>query len=1022
MLDFYPELPVFPEFLKLEREVRAFWQELNVLERYLALNEKASEQFVFFDGPITANNPMGVHHAWGRTLKDVYLRYHTMRGKRARFQNGFDTQGLWVEVEVEKSLHLKSKKDINHYGLEQFRQACLDRVHKFGQAITEQSLTLGQWMDWENSYWTHTDNNIEHIWFFLKTCHDRGWLYKGHKVMPWCPRCGTSLSQHEQMDSYKELTHSSVYVAFSVLEPSGTLNDHLEQYFNSTVTQLDFLVWTTTPWTLPANVAVAVHPELSYTVFRSLKNPDVFLVLGEEAYEQLNWLHEDFTPQFTLNGKDLVGTVLEGPCQSFVPKQKEVTVRVVPWSEVSATEGTGLVHIAPGCGAEDYALGKEFNLHVLAPLDDSGNFLPDFGFDGKSFKEVSTLVREKLSVLEKLLHHSEFTHRYPVCWRCSAELVYRLVQEWFLSTEEIRPLLLDAVETVAWSPPSMKARMKNWLQNMGDWCISRKRFWGLPLPFYECTDCGTLQVFGRLQEFWRTAGFPSKKDFKEVVPDLHRPYLDNLTVPCSECGKAVHRITEVGDCWLDAGVTPFSTLNYLQNHSSNSYWAEWFPVDFVVEMHEQVRLWFYSLLFVSVTLTGKAPYKTVQAHEAVYDEKGEAMHRSKGNALWFYEAAQKLGVEPNRWFFATWDINKPLLYGSANIKESLGPLRVFWSCVRFLHQNLRLSPFLWDQLQVEFRNLSVSNPLDAWLVEELRQLSQFVHTAYEHYDVRKVVRHVSQFWDNVSRFWLRNSKERFWHVENKTTSLSPEEVDSYQFLWNAVYLSLQWLAPVVPHITEYLYQVVVRPVSNKYAESLHLTRFSSLTLPKLSNSLLDAVSLAPEVQKVVKLGRQLRQKIGVRNRYTLPAVWVQNQTKDLTLTRLKPWGDVIQRELNTQKIYFETPSTNTLPSASEDEWTCWLDNRVTEEQKLSWFQADVLRTVQFLRKQAQLETNALTEVCFESNDSVFLAKLLSSDFSKVLRKEALVDVVELERERTRNWVKKRVKGLEKPVFVFLKPL
>jgi isoleucyl-tRNA synthetase len=357
------------------------------------------------------------------------------------------------------------------------------------------------------------------------------------------------------------------------------------------------------------------------------------LVLGKNAFENLSWLQTTHEEVLTFKGELLSGVDLDGSCQSFVPKQKDVGVTVVTWDEVSETDGTGLVHIAPGCGAEDNELGKKLNLPVLAPLTEDGNYLPDFGFDGEFFNEVSKKVTNKLKFLGKLQHETTITHRYPSCWRCQEELVYRLVDEWFINSEEVRPLLLKSLNEITWDPPSLKARMKDWLTNMGDWCISRKRFWGLPLPFYECPDCNELQVFGRVEELWKAAGLKSKSAFDEKVPDLHRPYIDKIQVKCSHCKKTVSRIPEVGDCWLDAGIVPFSTLGYLNDKSPESYWAKWFPADLVLEMREQIRLWFYSMLYMSVTLIGKPPYKHVLAYEKVLDAKGEAMHRSKGELI-----------------------------------------------------------------------------------------------------------------------------------------------------------------------------------------------------------------------------------------------------------------------------------------------------------------------------------------------------------------------------------------------------
>lgn len=996
--------------------MRQFWSDLDVPARYLRLNTKAEERFVFLDGPITANNPMGVHHAWGRTLKDVYLRYQTALGKQCRFQNGFDCQGLWVEVNVEKELQLNSKREIYDYGLEPFKDQCVRRVEHYGSLIGEQSRQLGQWMNWDDSYWTHSDSNIEHIWFFLRECHTRGWLYKGTKVMPWCPRCGTSLSQHEQSDSYQDLPHPSVVVAFQVSEPSKSLKQLTGQHKLAPST-VRLGVWTTTPWTLPANVAVATHPELDYVLLQS-KNDQQCLVVGKSAFDRVSWMQESYELVTTLTGQDLVGTLLEGPCQSFVPAQSTVTVSVVPWDMVSDEEGTGLVHLAPGCGAEDNEVGKKYDLPTLAPLDENGFFVKGFGFDGFFFSEVSGQVREKLNTLGKLLHDDVMVHRYPVCWRCGEELVYRLVDEWFLSTDEVRPLLLRAMEEVTFQPSSIKARMKNWLENMGDWCISRKRFWGLPLPFFECERCGTLQVFGQVEEFWRAAGFSSEEEFRTKVPDLHRPYLDDLTVPCPTCGEPVNRTTDVGDCWLDAGVVPFSTLGYLDDHGTDSFWSQWFPADFVVEMREQVRLWFYSLLFMSVTLTGQAPYKRVQAYEKVLDEHGRAMHRSHGNTVWWQEAADRLGTDPNRWFYAGWDVSKPLLYGFNNVRNGLRSFNVFWSCCRFLHQNLRLSPSLWDQLSQPTQELGVHHPLDAWLVAHLVKLSADVRQSYDQFSVQEVVTKLGQFWDEVSRWWLRNSRKRFWVLDQRRDGQTADATP-YHLLWEAVRLTLHWLAPVVPHVTEYLYNVLVRPLSSNVTESVHLAPFPSFEPPQVDHTLSTAVGLADDLQEVVELGRQLRQSLKVKVRYTLPQAWVKGMFK--ASEKLKVWQEVLEGELNVDRVSFAEPEDSSLGHSSNDRWQVWLDTNVSQDRRLEWVRSDVLRTVQFLRKKSALQTSALAKVALESPDPGFARDVLSPPFVDSLRQEAFVEQVDSGGDTTNGWVRAKVKGVSPSLYVHVGP-
>ncbi|MHA1992655.1 MAG: isoleucine--tRNA ligase, partial [Candidatus Hodarchaeales archaeon] len=944
--NYFKDLPPFPDFKLLETQVQFYWKKNDLLQKYLS-KPKPKGKFSFIDGPITANNPMGVHHAWGRTLKDVYLRYNNFLGKEMRYQNGFDTQGLWVEVGVEQSLKLNSKREIFDYGLDKFTDACLARVQKYGQVITDQSLQLGQWMDYGNDYWTHTDNNIEHIWYFLKKCHEKGWLYKGSRVMPWCPRCGTSLSQHEQMDSYKDMTHPSVFVLFSQRKTLGhftAFDGLLAKKFPQKLPTVSLLVWTTTPWTLPANVAVAVHPLSDYVLVKPVSENSSYLVLGKNAFENLSWLQKTHEVVLTFKGELLSGVDLEGPCQSFVPAQKDVHVTVVTWDEVSETDGTGLVHIAPGCGAEDNELGKKLDLPVLAPLTEDGNYLPEFGFDGEFFSNVSEKVTRKLDFLGKLQYETTIQHRYPSCWRCHEELVYRLVDEWFISSKEVRPLMLGALDEIKWDPPSLKAKMKDWLTNMSDWCISRKRFWGLPLPFYECPDCNELQVFGRVKDLWKAAGLKSKTQFDKKVPDLHRPHVDQLKVKCPNCKKKVSRIPEVGDCWLDAGIVPFSTLGYLDDNSPESYWAKWFPADLVLEMREQIRLWFYSMLYMSITLIGKPPYKQVLGHEKVLDAKGEAMHRSKGNALWFYEAAEELGADPNRWFYSGWDLSKPLLYGFDNVKDSVKPLLTLWSCARFLQQNLLLTSSVWNVLIMNSTN--VTNLTDVWLVNELETLEKEVSTLYESYKASKLLQTLSKFWDKLSTFWLRNNRPRFWVAEESDKDNLPVDVKlAYQLLWRAVYFSVKWVAPVVPHFAEYLYQLVVRPSSYKFPQSVHVMTKKTEKFPLLTKTQKESLIVSELVWDLLESGRQLRQDSQVKNRHRLPELHLYNSKNQKENDLVRLWKEVFELELNVENVHFGKPeSDSNFKSTSKDDWTLFLNSNVSDEWKLRWKRADVLRT------------------------------------------------------------------------------
>ncbi len=598
--------PVDPkqDFVALEHRILDFWREGQIFEKLMRRNA-GHERWSFIDGPMTANNPMGVHHAWGRTYKDVFQRYKAMGGFDQRWQNGFDCQGLWLEVETERDLGFNSKRDIENFGLDRFSRACRARVDKYSEIQTEQSIRLGQWMRWDDSYFTMTDTNIEYIWHFLGVCQRKGWLYEGHKAMPWCTRCGTSLSQHELSDAYEEIPDTSVFLAFPLRDRPGE----------------SLLVWTTTPWTLTSNVAAAVNPDLEYRRVR---------YQGRVYYVSAGTVASIFRKEAeilgSVHGAEMIGWTYDGPFDDL-PVAKGLEHRVIPWEMVGETEGTGIVHIAPGCGAEDNELGKIHGLRVIAPLDGYGIYLDGFGWlTGMDVHEVEKPILQNLKEKGVFFRQETYRHRYPFCWRCKEKLVFRVEDEWFIACDEIRPEMKKAAESVRWIPDSVGKRTQDWYNNMGDWCISRKRYWGLPLPFYFCPDRHLTLVSNRA-ELRDRAVDPAIVD---ALPELHRPWIDEVKIRCATCGQVATRIPDVGDCWLDAGIVGFSTLRYFEDHA---YWEKWFPAELVLEMREQVRLWFYAMMFTSVTLEGCAPYRTVFAYEKVYDEKGQPMHKSTGNAI-----------------------------------------------------------------------------------------------------------------------------------------------------------------------------------------------------------------------------------------------------------------------------------------------------------------------------------------------------------------------------------------------------
>ena len=816
---------------ELEHKVLGLWERERSFD---ALRKKNAghERYSFFDGPITANvEAMGIHHGWSRTYKDVYQRYHAMLGQELRYQNGFDCQGLWVEVQVERELNLNNKRDIESYGIDRFSDACRARVERSAKAITKQSIRLGQWMDWDNSYYTYDDNNISHIWHVLKICQERGWLYKGHRSMPWCARCGTALSQHEMIDSYREMTHTSIYAKLPLL------NGAAREYF---------LVWTTTPWTLPANVALAVHPELDYVRARL---GDETLVLGKRVFETLAL--EGASVVETVKGKALIGLRYGGPFDELPAAAPAKAVhRVIAWDAVSEAEGTGIVHIAPGCGAEDFALSKTESLPVLVPIDENARFAGGYGWlEGKEARDVAQEIADDLAARGFLFRAMPYTHRYPVCWRCKEEIVFRVDDEWFIAMDELRPQLIAAAKDVTWIPPAAGARMQNWLQNMGDWNISRKRYWGLPLPFYTCAN-GHFFVVGTEEELRERAvrGL-------DGLRDLHRPWIDAVIVACPTCAAESQRVKEVGDCWLDAGVVPFSTLDWLHDRAT---WERWFPADFVVEMVEQVRLWFYSALFFSVVLTGKAPYRANGSHAKVLAAPGEEFHKTGANMLDLGEACEEVGADVIRWLYARQDPQSDVYWGAAPTDDIKRRLLTLWNTYSFFVTYANLDAF--DPSAAEVR--VAKRPLiDRWLLSALARLVRDCRDALDRYDVASAAWKMEAFWEDLSTWYVRRNRRRFWQAGSREDSSA-----AYQTLYEALTTLARLFAPAMPFLAETMYQNLVRGSRTDAEASVHHTAYPELRPERIDDELERRMRAA---MRVVALGRAARSAAAVKTRTPL---------------------------------------------------------------------------------------------------------------------------------------------------------
>lgn len=840
-----------PDFVKIENDVLKFWEENKCFSKLKEKN-KNGKKFRFLDGPITANNPMGVHHAWGRSRKDTFLRYNAMNGKSCLYRNGFDAQGLWVEVEVEKELGFKNKKDIENYGLDKFTNKCMDRVKRFSEIIASQSKRLGQWMDWNNSYYTNTDENISAIWHFLKICNENGWVKKASRPMPWCPRCGTSLSDHEMSGSYKDITHKSVF-AIAKLKNQD----------------FDMLVWTTTPWTLTANVALAINPALDYAIVKceGLEKP---IAMVKNAIKYIDCEKKVLE---IVKGEKFLGLEYE----TFFPwldVQKNITHKVIAWDKVDENEGCGVVHIAPGCGAEDFELGKKYNLPQICPINDIAIFENNYDFlSGKTTTEARDLIFENLKNQGKLFKILDYTHSYPICWRCKTEIVFRLVNEWYIDTSKIKDKLIENANKVKWSPAFIGKRMQDWLSNMGDWNISRKRFYGLPLPFYPCSKCGKLNVIGSKKELFDLA---TNKNFN--LPHLHRPWIDDIKIKCSHCGCEVSRIADVGDVWLDAGIVPFSTLGYFEDKSK---WKENFPAQWVTEMQEQVRLWFYSLLFMSTVIEGVSPYEMVQSYGKVVAEDGTKFSKT-GFMIKFDEAADKIGADAIRYLFAASPTNSDVRFGFSVGQEAKRKLLGLWNICYFFMTYAEIDkPVISDFIS--------DNITDKWLKAKVDDFANKAKTFYDNYSTYEIIKEFENTIDDVSNWYVRINRRRFWK-----NSLDDDKTSAFNTLFYAIKVICKVMAPIIPFMTDYIWQNIIRAFSS-VEESVHLSNF-----PSNKKVDIDILSSTEKVRDIINTVLKLRNENNIKIKQPLSKIYLGESFEN----DVKNYIQILKEEINVKDIEY----------------------------------------------------------------------------------------------------------------------
>ena len=906
------------DFVKNEHEILDYWAKENTFKKLVSKNQKGPK-WSFLDGPITANNPMGVHHAWGRTLKDLYQRYKSMNGFQQRYQNGFDCQGLWVEIEVEKELGIKSKKEVEELGIEKFVNLCKERVEKFSEIQKNQSIRLGYWMDWENSYYTMSEENNYAIWAFLKKLFEDDKIYRGTDVVPWSGRSGTSYSQMEIIEGRKLTVHKGVFVKFAINERS---NEHI-------------LIWTTTPWTLSSNIAVAVNRKINYakvqiqdgTIFYVAETNLKYQRLNKEFSEKKNWvegvpklktLDQIFKERGgyevleVLKGEDLVGLTYKGPFDHLEPqntvggfpihdtsnlkKQSAVDCHIVidggKDSEgndmVVEGEGTGFVHMAGGCGAIDNKICKKEGFVEISPIDNQANFIDGFDFmSGLSVTDPDTAQKiiDDLKDRNLLLYVEDYPHIYPHCWRSGDELVFKQVDEWYINMDW-RKKIKAVVDDINWIPAWGKDREHDWLDNMGDWMISKKRFWGLALPIWTFED-GSFHVVGSKEELKELAVEGWEK-FEGNSP--HRPWVDYVKIKHPETGLVGKRIKDVGNPWLDAGIVPFSTMKYFDD---KSYWEEWFPADFITECFPgQFRNWFYSLLAMSSFLEGKSPFKTLLGHALVKDESGAEMHKSAGNAIWFDDAAEKMGVDVMRWMYSKQNVENNLLFGYDKADEVRKKLISLWNVYSFFCTYANLDDFKPHSHDISDKDLSL---LDRWIISKSHQLTADAKLSYENFEVDKLLKNVESFLDDLSNWYIRRNRRRFWKSENDA-----DKFVAYQTLYEVLLDLIKILSPIIPFVAERMYLNITKDDDNENNNSIHLSSFPQSDHSRIDNALIEKVD---SLKRVIESGRAVRKKANIKVRQPLNSLKVYTANKQVK-SFIQKQADIVIDELNIKEVVF----------------------------------------------------------------------------------------------------------------------
>ena len=854
----YKKVPTDLKFVEREREVEKFWRENHIFEKSIE-DRKDAPTYMFYDGPPTANGKPHIGHALTRVIKDMIPRYRTMKGYKVPRKAGWDTHGLPVEIEVEKELGINGKEQIENYGVAPFIEKCKESVWKYKGMWEEFSDVIGFWADMNDPYVTYHDSYIESEWWALKQIWDKGLLYKGFKVVPYCPRCGTPLSSHEVAQGYKDVKERSAIVRFKKKDED-----------------VYFLAWTTTPWTLPSNVALCVNPDEDYV---KVKHGDYTYILASALVETV--LKEDYTVLETYKGKELEGIEYE-------PLWGGLNVKGKAWfvvcdSYVTLTDGTGIVHIAPAFGEDDSRIGRNYDLPFVQLVDAQGNLTKETKWEGVFVKDADKLVLKDLEENGKLFDAPVFEHSYPHCWRCNTPLIYYARESWYIKMTAVKEDIIRNNNTINWIPESIgKGRFGDWLENIQDWAVSRNRYWGTPLNVWIC-ECGHMHSIGSIEELKSMS-----KNCPENI-ELHRPYIDAVTITCPECGKEMKRTPEVLDAWFDSGSMPFAQHHYpFENHEK---FEAQFPADFISEAVDQTRGWFYSLLAISTLIFNKAPYKNVIVMGHVQDEDGQKMSKSKGNAVDPMDALNKFGADAIRWYFyvnsAPWLPNR--FHDKAVEEGQRKFLGTLWNTYAFYVLYADIDSFDPTKYSLDYDKLSV---MDRWLLSKLNTLVKTVDDYLNNYKITETARALQSFTDDMSNWYVRRCRERFW-----AKGMEQDKINAYMTLYTALITLSKIAAPMIPFMTEEIYQNLVRSVDKNAPESIHLTDFPAVNEDFIDKDL--EVSM-DEVLDIVVLGRAARNSANIKNRQPIGNMYVKAETV------LDPfYVEIIEDELNVKAVEFK---------------------------------------------------------------------------------------------------------------------